>query len=34
MFKKETKMKYTIQYGIYTYLKDLPLDDIKNVTFT
>lgn len=30
----ETKTKYTIQYGIYPYLKDLLLDDIKNVAFT
>ena len=30
----ETKTKYTIQYGIYPYLIDLLLDDIKNVAFT
>ena len=30
----ETEPKYTIQYGIYPFLKDLLLDDIKNVAFT
>ena len=30
----ETKTKYTIQYGIYPYLKDLLLEDIKDVVFT
>ena len=30
----ETKTKYTIQYGIYPYFKDLLLEDLKNTAFT
>ena len=30
----ETEPKYTIQYGIYPFLKYLLLDDIKDVAFT
>ena len=30
----ETKTKYTIQFSIYPYLKDLLLDDLKNTVFT
>ena len=30
----ESEPKYTNQYGIYPFLKDLLLDDIKNVAFT
>ena len=30
----ETKIKYTIQYSIYPYFKDLLLEDLKNTVFT
>ena len=32
--KGETKTKYTIRYGINSYLNYLLLDDIKNIAFT
>ena len=28
------KIKYAIQFGIYLYLKDLLLEDLKNTVFT